>query len=207
MHPLNTFYDEADFNPDALLKVVFPLHAETNHILFALSSPNTNGGIFSEIVNARDDDGKLLMDSTYIGAVCEACRRSGRWDACEHVDRAAATPAYKDPRRMARVFKVFDAIGMRSIISGELGGAMRGGLEPVFNPAQIAALRASWDSGPSTIAGGSEGPRSGWAASDGHRSAAAPDRIDLAICAVDPSQGGASETSVVQVGTLASFQS
>jgi len=176
-HPFNSFYDEADFAAHALLTIVLPLQSEKNHVLFALSSPNTQGGLYSDMINAKDENGKNLLNVKVIGQACDACRRAGLWAHCTHSDRSTAS--WKDPEKTKRLTAIYAACNMKSIIDGELGGSLVGGLQPVFNQKTVDALRMSFDD---------------------KRFAAIPDTIDAAICAVDPAGGGSSEMALVILG-------
>jgi len=118
-HPDLILMDEVDFSKEALLTVVLPLLCERDVVLFALSSPNIHGGVFTSLVFAKDKDGNPLSNSMVLGDPCDMCRSTPHPEQCNH--KADTIASWKDKERMELVQKLYSSIGREDVYRAELG--------------------------------------------------------------------------------------
>jgi hypothetical protein len=87
-------------------------------VLYALSSPNVKGGVFTNLVFARDQDGTPLTNSIVLGDPCDMCRSTAHPEQCTHKNDTLAS--WKNPERMAHLAKWYRAIGREDVYRAEL---------------------------------------------------------------------------------------
>lgn len=171
-----TAYDEADF-ARTFFTVVLPLMSE-KHVLLATSSPNVGGGSYTDVIFARDADGKKLMNSVILGDPCDMCKAGPTPEACTHKQDELAS--WKDPRKMARLAKVYRAVGGEAILQGELHTMPKQSTSTLF-PSHIYSDMLG--SRPKVV-----DPR---------------DRINAVYVGIDPAGGGKCEFALTAIGHVA----
>jgi hypothetical protein len=108
-----------------------PLLSEEDVVLFALSSPNVKGGVFSDLVFATDENGDHLTNSVIFGDPCALCLKTAHPEQCTHKSDLLAS--WKNPERMAYLAKLYKAIHREDVYKSELS-AMGNVIEATIFP-------------------------------------------------------------------------
>lgn len=168
-----TAYDEADF-ARTFFTVVLPLMSE-DHVLLATSSPNTGGGSYTDVIFARDADGNKLMNSVILGEPCAACKATTTPEACTHKQDELAS--WKNPKKMARLERVYRAIGGEAIFRGELKTMAKESVSTLFPRHLYLDLLGSRP-----------------------KPVDSADRVSVVYVAIDPAGGGKCEFALTAMG-------
>jgi hypothetical protein len=157
------------------LTVILPLLSEEDVVLFALSSPNVKGSVFTDLVFARDQDGKPLTNAVIFSDACPLCIASGKADQCTH--QADTLVSWKDPDRMAYLYQLYKSIGREDVYKAELG-AVGNARETTIFPRTLYMDFLTREPFPTE------------------------DHIDAVYIGIDPAYRGACEFAVVAIGQI-----
>lgn len=164
-----------------------------NHVLLATSSPNTGGGSYTDVIFARDSDGKKLMNSVILGDPCDMCKgicsdyfrlltgsiAGNSPESCTHKQDELAS--WKDPKKMERLRKLYHAVGGDDILRGELHTMAKESSSTLFPRHLYEDLLSSVPRPVDVI----------------------KDKIDAIYIGVDPAGGGKCEFALTAVGHIA----
>lgn len=112
------FLDEADFAGDDFIpSVALPLQTEKNSKFFAASSA-APGGVLSQMISLKNEDGSRFLNCVVLGEPCDACKRSENSFQCEH--NLFDLAEWKDPLKFKRTAEIYKRIGREDALKAEL---------------------------------------------------------------------------------------
>ncbi len=173
--------EEAGFISERLwTEVVIPTMLGGTRVLGISSMPSTDSPFLVELMETRDDRGKLVLNTINMEMVCERCKQRKQEMKCTH--KLAERPAHQDPRRYRSVRALLGSGDRRDTFRTEVMGLPTNSSHlPAFEHKQLDLLRGSPD----------------W---EYRGDAYKP--ISHIFISVDPAAGGAASDSAITSGFL-----